>query len=298
MNTVTGAFGYTGSYITKQLLDTGAEVSTLTNSPDKKSAEDPDIAIHPFHFNDPTSLQESLQNTKILFNTYWIRFEYSDRTFQQTVENSRILFESARAAGVEKIVHISITNPSLDSDLPYFRGKAQVEEILKDSGLAYSILRPALLFSAKSILVNNIAWTLRRFPVFGMFGDGKYQMQPIHVDDLASLAVQEAGIKENKIINAIGPETFTFEQFVKTIGDAIDKKKPIIPVPPWSAQIISKGAQPFLDDVLITKDEVKGLMRGLLYVNDAPVGSTFFTEWVKTHRSQLGKQYESELARR
>ena len=194
----------------------------------------------PFHFDQPERLAESLAGVSVLYNTYWVRFNHRRFTFADAVRNSRTLFDAARQAGVERIVHVSITNPSLDSPLEYFRGKAEVEEALQASGVSYAILRPAVLFGGEDILINNMAWTLRRLPVFGVFGRGDYRLQPIHVDDLASLAVAQGQRRENVTINAIGPETFTYRELVETIGQIIGRRRPLLPLPPcW--RILGRG---------------------------------------------------------
>jgi NADH dehydrogenase len=227
-----------------------------------------------------------------------VRFNH--RLFQHAdaVSNTRILFEAARAAGVERIVHISITNPSLDSPLEYFSGKAQLEQALTQSGISHAILRPTVLFGKEDILINNIAWALRRLPVFGVFGNGEYRLQPIYVDDLAALAVEQGSKRENVTIDAIGPETFSYRDLAKTIGEIIGKNKPVISVPPsvgyWVGTLLGKC----MGDVMITREEIKGLMADLLCVNSPATGTTVLTEWARKHADQLGKQYTSELARR
>ena len=167
-----------------------------------------------------------------------------------------------------------------------------------DSGISYAILRPAILFGKEDILVNNIAWTLRRLPVFGVFGDGRYRLQPIHVDDLADLAVEHAATRENVIVNAIGPETFSYRELVACIGDAIGRRRPILSVPPWFGYAMSRVVGKLVGDVIITRDEIKGLMAGLLCVDAPPVGKTALTQWVKANADTLGRKYASELARR
>lgn len=171
---VTGAFGYSGKYIAQRLLECGCVVRTLTDSPQRNNPFGDVVSAEPFHFDEPKKLIESLKGVSVLYNTYWVRFNHQDFTFADAVDNTKILFDSARQARVERIVHVSITNPSLDSTLEYFRGKAQLEEALVCSGMSYAILRPAVLFGREDILINNIAWFLRRFPVFGVFGRGHY----------------------------------------------------------------------------------------------------------------------------
>jgi NADH dehydrogenase len=295
---VTGAFGYSGKYIAARLLDKGHRVITLTNSVHRPNPFGEKIKAFPFHFNEPAKLVEVLKGISVLYNTYWVRFNHKLFTHADTVKNTITMFNAAKEAGVERIVHISITNPSADSHLEYFSGKAKLEQALIDSGISYSILRPTVLFGKEDILINNIAWVLRRFPVFGVFGSGKYRLQPIYVDDLAELAVEQGESKENGIINAIGPETFTYRELVKTIAKIIGKKRPVIPVPPLLGYLMGKLVGKLVGDVTITREEIAGLMGNLLYVDAPPAGKTRLTDWAREHADTLGRKYTSELARR
>ena len=298
IHAVTGAYGYSGKHIARRLLDQGLTVRTLTNSLRRANPFGDRIRAFPFNFDQPGELTESLRGVSVLYNTYWVRYNHGTFTQADAVRNTRILFESAQAAGVQRVVHISITNPSEDSPLEYFRGKAELEKALQASGIPYTILRPAVLFGKEDILVNNIAWTLRRLPVFGVFGDGQYRLQPIHVDDLAKLAVEQGQLGENTIIDAIGPETFTYRGLVRQIAQIIGKKRLIVSVPPALGYMATTVLGKMLGDVIITRAEIKGLMAGLLYVDSPPAGTTRLTDWAKDHAQSLGKNYASELARR
>ncbi len=295
---VTGAFGYSGQYIAARLLATGVRVRTLTNSLRRPSRFGNAIEAHPYNFDRPDDLARSLEGAAVLINTYWVRFDHADFTHGQAVRNTLTLFDAARKAGVPRIVHVSITNPSIQSTLPYFRGKAQLEAALRESGLSYAILRPAVLFGSQDILINNIAWMLRRFPVFGVFGEGRYQLQPIFVDDLARLAVEAAGSSENVVQDAIGPETFTYRELVSVIGDAIGRRRRVVSIPPWLGVAIGRLIGEVVGDLVITRDEVAGLMQNLLMTSSAPAGRTRLSEWARQHRDELGRRYSSELARR
>ncbi|MCP4697382.1 MAG: NAD(P)H-binding protein [Gammaproteobacteria bacterium] len=298
LHAVIGAFGFTGKYITRRLLAKGHRVITLTNSPHRANPFEDKVRAYPFHFDNPDKLAENLRGVSVLYNTYWVRFNHPLFTHANAVENVRVLFESARKAGVKRIVHISITNPSKDSPLEYFSGKAKMEEALLASGVPYSILRPPVLFGDEDILINNIAWLLRRVPVFAVFGGGKYRLQPIYVDDLAELAVREGENNKNVIIDAIGPETFAYRALVEEIGEIIGKKRPIIPVFPVIGYLAGSLLGKLLNDVFITRAEIEGLMADLLYVDSPPAGKTRLTDWVKQHADSIGTRYASELARR
>lgn len=298
IHAVTGAFGYSGRYIARRLLNKGHKIITLTNSLHRINPFGEKVQAYSFNFDNPDKLIDILRRVTVLYNTYWVRFNHKKFSHADAVKNTFTLFDAAKKAGVKRIVHISITNPSNEFNLEYFSGKAKLEEILKDSGLSYTILRPTVLFGKEDILINNIAWALRRFPVFAVFSNGQYRLQPIYVDDLAELAVEQGENKEDIVINAIGPETFTYKGLIKTIGDIIGKKRPIISVPPEVGYIAGILIGKLVGDVMITRDEITGLMNGLLYVDSPPVGKTKLTEWIKEHRDSLGRRYTSELARR
>jgi NADH dehydrogenase len=295
---VTGAFGYSGKYIAQRLLDAGHEVHTLTNSTHRANPFAGRIEAHPYHFDAPEELARSLRGTTVLYNTYWVRFDHTDFTHAVAVDNTMKLFAAAAEAGVQRVVHVSITNPSEDSHLPYFSGKARLERGLKESGLSHAILRPTVLFGPEDILINNIAWMLRHFPLFGTFGDGRYRLQPIYVDDLAALAVEQGAVREDCTIDAIGPETFSYRDLVLAIGEIIGKRRPVIPIPPRLGYLVGRIVGRLIDDVVVTWEEVEGLMADLLYTESPPAGTTRLTDWAREHRDDLGRRYASELARR
>lgn len=294
---VTGAFGYTGQYITRRLLALGRRVATLTSrSPDDSPFGD-DVPAMPFHFDVPEKLQQSLRGAVTLYNTYWVRFPHRQVTFDAAVENTRTLIRAAEAAGVERIVHVSITNPSADSPLPYFRGKAVIERAFLESGLSYAIVRPTVIFGPEDILINNIAWLLRRMPMFGLFGRGDYRVQPVFVEDFADIVVDAGQRRDNIVIDAVGPDVYSYATMVRLIRDAINSRARIVPIPPRAAWLVGQCVGRFVGDVIITRDEIEGLMSGLLVSDAAPTGRTALADWLADHADTVGTMYTSELKR-
>jgi NADH dehydrogenase len=298
IHAVTGAFGYSGRYIAARLLEQGRTVVTLTNSVNRANPFGGKVRALPLAFGEPDKLVAALAGVDVLYNTYWVRFNHRLFIHAQAVANTLVLFDAARRAGVRRMVHVSITNPAEDSPLEYFSGKARLEQALQASGLSYAILRPTVLFGREDILINNIAWALRRFPFFAIFGDGSYRLQPVHVDDLANLAVAQGLRSENVIINAIGPETFTYRELVKAIGAAIGRPRPLVNVPPGVGCLLGKLVGWFMHDTFITREEIRGLMAELLHVDTPATGDTPLTVWMKKNAATLGLRYASELDRR
>jgi len=261
---VTGAFSYSGKYITRRLLERGEEVITLTGHPDRPDPFGGKVKSYPLDFTDVHGLTESLRGVGTFYNTYWVRFDKGRNTQPLAVENTRILMKAAAEAGVNRIVHISITNPSPDSPLPYFWGKFANEKTVIGSGLSYAILRPTVLFGTEDILINNIAWLLRRFPFFALPGDGSYRLQPVYVEDLADLAVEYGRRNENIVTDAVGPDIFTFREMVQLIGRTIGQTRPILSVTPMLALAAAQFVGIFVGDVVLTSEEVAGLIADLL----------------------------------
>ena len=294
---VTGAFSYSGKYITQRLLSRGEEVFTLTNHPNRPDPFEGKVKALPLNFENKNELIENLRGADVLVNTYWVRFDKGRNTQPKAVENTKTLVDAAVKAGVKRIVHISIANPSADSHLPYYWGKAANEKAVTDSGLSYAILRPTVLFGKEDILINNIAWLVRRFPIFGLPGDGSYKLSPVYVDDLAALAAEAVFKKENYIWDTVGPDEFSFKELVELIAQTVGKKTLIIPIPPRLALFAAQFLSLFVNDVILTPEEVDGLMANVLISKEPPRCKTSLKDWLNEHKATVGKEYASELAR-
>jgi uncharacterized protein YbjT (DUF2867 family) len=294
---VTGASGYTGRYITRLLLSRGRRVRTLTGHPARANPFGDQIESAPFNFDRPDDLARSLEGADTVFNTYWIRFPYGGQTFDSAVENTRVMIAAATRAGVRKFVHISVTNATTSSPLPYFRGKAMVEEALKESALSCAIIRPALIFGVEDILLNNIAWLLRRFPFFAIPGRGDYRVQPIFAADLAEIAADAARDDLRVILDAVGPEIFTFDELVRMLASAVHRKARIVHVAPRIALAMTQIVSSLVRDVMLTRDEIRGLMTNLLVTDSPPNAPTRFSQWLASNADKIGIAYASELAR-
>jgi uncharacterized protein YbjT (DUF2867 family) len=298
LDLVTGAFSYSGSHIARRLLDAGRGVRTLSFHPGRPHPLQASVQALPYRFDDPEALAASLAGVSTLYNTYWVRFDHGDTSFEQAIERSRALFTAARRAGVERIVHLSITNPSLGSPLPYFRGKALVEDALTQVGVSYSIVRPTWIFGGDhDVLVNNIAWILRHTPVFAMPGNGAYLVQPVHVEDLASICTNAARAGGNLVVDAAGPETMSFDELVTLIRDAIGARALVVHVPAPIMGLAARALGLVVRDVVLTTDEIDGLLAGLLVSHEPPLGEIAFTDWLDHNRESVGRRYANELRR-
>lgn len=298
LDLVTGAFSYSGSYIAQRLVDAGHRVRTLSFHPDRPHPLQSSVEALPYRFDEPAALAQSFEGVSTLYNTFWVRFDHGQTTFEQAVERSQALFTAARTAGVERIVHVSITNPSVSSSLPYFRGKARVEQSLAEVGVPYSIVRPTLIFGGyRDVLVNNIAWIMRRAPVFPIPGNGAYLVQPIHIEDLARICTDVARGGETLVVDAAGPQTMPFAELVALIRRATGARAPVVHVPSAMMVLAGRALGLLTHDVVLTSDEIEGLMAGLLVSHKPPLGQISFSDWLHDNRTTVGRTYANELER-
>jgi uncharacterized protein YbjT (DUF2867 family) len=296
LDAVTGAFSYSGAAIARRLGQAGHRLRTLTGHPGRAPAG-AGIDVRPLDFTDPAGLAESLRGVHTLYNTYWVRFARGRVDHQAAVANSRVLFAAAAQAGVARVVHVSITNPSPDSRYPYFRGKAEVEQDLAASGLSHAIVRPAILFGGDGVLVNNIAWLLRRVPVFAIGGRGDYRVRGIHVDDLAALCVELGAGSQTAVLDAVGPQRLTFRELVCAVRSAIGSRALLIDVPGPVLLAFSRALGTLLRDTLLTSDEYYAMTDGLADSPSPATGQVAFTDWAAQNGARLGLRYASELDR-
>jgi uncharacterized protein YbjT (DUF2867 family) len=297
LDAVTGAFSFTGGFIARRLLASGRRVRTLTNHPHRPGSDAMDLEVAPLRFEDRDALIESLRGVDVLYNTYWIRFPHAGIDFGDAVANTRKLIGAAAEAGVHKIVHISVSNPSIESPLDYYAGKARAEAVVRESGLAWAVVRPTLIFGLGDILLNNIAWLLRRMPVFLVPGNGAYRLQPVAGDDVADIAIWAAGQPDDVTVDAAGPDTLSYAELVDNIAIAIHHTRRIVFTPPALTLFAGRVLGRSVNDVILTRQELAGLMDGLLVSKEPPRGTSRIDDWLLQTSDTLGTKYASELDR-
>jgi NADH dehydrogenase len=293
---VTGAFGYSGAAIARELIAAGHQVRTLTGHPGRAPAGT-EVDVRPMDFGDPGALARDLTGAHTLYCTYWIRFPQGSATHEAAVSNLRTLFEAAARAGVQRIVHTSITHADPASPYPYFRGKGEAERFLADCGVPYAIARPAIFFGGNGVLLNNIAWLLRHLPVFAIGGRGDYRIRPIHVDDMAKLCVRLGGESANVTVDAVGPESVTFRDMVLAIKAATGSHAAVVPAPGWLIPPVARVLGLVLRDVLLTGEEYRAMAEGLADSSAPAAGETVLSDWIAKHGADLGRTYANELVR-
>ncbi len=295
---ITGASGFIGSAVTERLLPRHA-IRSLTSHPHKNRFGERVRNIL-YDFERPERMDEAFEGADAFVHSYYIRFPHAGDTFERAVARAGVLFERARRAGVRRIVHVSVSNADEASDLPYYRNKGRLERLVRESGLEFAILRPALVFGPGDILLNNIAWFLRRAPVFGIFGDGAYRVQPVALDGFGALvaeAVDSPG--SGAITDVAGPADYTYLDMVRLIRAAVGSHAAPIRMPAPLALAASWATGFLVRDVILTRDEARGLTEEYLYSPHPRRVGESLENWLERPdvRDYLGRSYVSELER-
>ena len=284
MDLVTGAFSFTGRYVAGHLLAEGREVRTLTRRPLSASPFGDRVRAFPPDFEDPAALR----GVDTLYNTYWVRFPDRTAGFGDAVANSIALFETARDAGVRRVVQLSVTNADPVSPYAYFRGKAEVEAALARSGLSYAIVRPTLVFGRGEVLLNNVAWLLRHLHVFVLPGRG-CRTQPIAAEDVAALCVEAAAGDENLTFDSAGPEVFTFEEIVHLVRASVGARAGVVQGGSWSVRALASALGAAAGQTLLSAEELAALGDDLLTSSEPPRGTRRLGDWLAANGAGLGK---------
>lgn len=287
MDVVTGAFSFTGRYVAARLLESGREVGTLTRWSQAESPFGNRVRALPLDFRDPAVLVAALEGAETLYVTYWIRFPDRATSFGAAVANSERLFAAAREAGVGKVVYLSVANAAADSPHPYFRGKARVEAALAASGLPHAIVRPTLVFGEGEVLVNNVAWLLRRLPVF-VLPRRRCALQPVAAEDVAELCVTAAREASDSNVDAAGPDVFSFEELTRLVRAAVGSRAAIVRASGRTTLALSRALGALTRQTLVTADELQALEDGLLTSDELPRGTRRLADWLEASAPWLG----------
>lgn len=304
---ITGAWSYSGMPIARALLSAGYEVRSLTNRP--IPVPDPHqgrVQSVPYGRFSVPDLARALDGIEALHCGYWTRHDRPPvghsgpwTSHAQAVENSGNLVEAARQAGVRRLVWTSIANPGLDWDLSYYRGKAEVERLVRASGIPYAILRPACFFGRgdSDILIQNVAWAARHLPLLPIPSGPPYRIRPIHVDDFASLVVEAVASRESWVRDATGPDRIEFGAFIRLLAGLTGGWGRPVRLPLLVCRALYAIASRLCRETILTPDELRGLSRNRLDSTDPPLGTTSLRAWLEEHARTAGRRLAREPGR-
>ncbi len=225
---VSGGTGFVGGYLSAELLRRGHRLKLLTHRRQGADLEGVEFVVG--DVTDQKSYAEALRGCDVVINLVGIIREFPGKgiTFDRLhVEATRALVAVARQAGIERYLQMSALGTRPNAVSRYHQTKYQAEELVRTSGLSFTIFRPSLVFGPEDAFVNMLAGYIRSYPAVPVIGDGEYQLQPISVGDVArcfSLAL-ELPQTIGRTFELCGPDRFSYNELLDSIGAALGKKR-------------------------------------------------------------------------
>jgi len=239
---VTGASGFVGNVVVKELLAQGHEVRALVRrGSEKKLQERERVEIAPGDCLDHEALEVAAAGCDAVIHLVGIIREFPGRgiTFEQVhVQATRNVVDAAQAAGARRYLHMSALGARPEPADPYHVTNFQADEYVINSALTHTIFRPSVIYGPEDQSINLFARHIRRLAFFPIIGDGTYRLQPVPVWTVARALVMalELPTSENRIYEVGGPEPLTYNEVIDTIARVLGRKIKKIHQPVWTMQ--------------------------------------------------------------
>jgi uncharacterized protein YbjT (DUF2867 family) len=260
---VTGGTGYVGHHVVTRLLEAGDRVIALARHPDRVRDLACDVVAG--DVADPASLTGAIPAGVAIVHLVAIIRPSGAQTFERVIaEGTRNLVAAARAAGAARIVYVSAIGARADGPTPYFRAKWAAEEAVRGSGLPYVILRPSFVFGPDDEVFNTFARMLRRAPVLPVMGDGRYEIQPVAVWDLAAAVAKAVrpGPWDGREYDLVGPQAMSFNAAMQALMTASGRRRPLLHIPLAAARLQASLLPKVTAKAPISRDQLTMLLEG------------------------------------
>jgi NADH dehydrogenase len=261
---VTGASGLVGRRLVARLLAAGVTVTAFVRAAGRLDAPAVDtLSVAVGDVTDPDSIARALAGCDAvvhLANASGVTDE--TRVHAVNVGGIDHVLAAARAAGVGRLIFTSTISATRDRLGPYGRTKRLAEDRVRASGIPFVILRPSLVYGGDDRgLVGTLARHLRTLPVMPVIGNGRIQLDPVHLDDLCG--VIEACLERDDVLgrtyDVLGPDRVTLDDFLRRLGDILGVRRPLLHLPAHASLLLARVLGQLMTHPPLTVDNVLGL---------------------------------------
>ena len=260
---ITGATGFIGQHLVKQLVEAQYPVCSLIRPSPRERSFAPGVRTHIVagDLNDLPALRVALYHASHVVHLAGIWEETGRDTFESAnLQGTRNLVDAMKEVGVKRLITIGSIGAHTHSAYPFMRIKAQMDDIVEASELDYTVLESSVVYGPGDNWTETIALALHRFPFFFPIpGDGRARLQPLHVGDLAKciLACIANDRTSRKTYIAGGPQQMTYDELVNIIMQAVQRPRRKRYLPPASAARWSDFMRGFIGGrVLYTRTQL------------------------------------------
>jgi NADH dehydrogenase len=273
---ITGGTGFVGRHLARKLISEGHEVVLISRGVDHRDSTIRELAgatFAPIGTSDITSLTTAFEGCQAVAHLGGINREIGDQTYAKVhFQGTANVVEAAKVAGVEKILLLSFLRARPNCDSPYHESKFAAEELVRHSGLDYTIFKAGVIYGSGDHMLDHITHALHTFPIFLLVGFKKQPVRPLAVDDLVK--VMMASIDEGELsrmtVPITGPEEMVLGEAVGRIARLAGKRRLTFPVPVWLHYAMAWFFERTMTVPLAAKAQVRILSESLAEPTLAP----------------------------
>ena len=265
---ITGATGFIGGHLARRLLADGHHVVLLTRGASRRSASsNMNANFVTSDLSDPTVLADAFSGCDAVAHCAGINREIGKQTYQKVhVEATRNVVKAAQQAGVRKILLMSFLRARPNCGSAYHESKWAAEEIVRNSGLDYTIIRAGVVYGLGDHMLDHLSHAVHTFPLFAMVGLKEKSIRPLAIDDL--IEVLHAALVEDRLgcntVAVTGPEELHLSEAVRRVARIAGETIWMVRIPVWSHYILARFWELTMKVPLVARAQVRILSEGVV----------------------------------
>jgi uncharacterized protein YbjT (DUF2867 family) len=261
---ITGGTGFVGQHLTDRLKSEGHEIISLARH---QRNDDESVRFVSTDLANVRTLVSAFQNCDAVAHCAGINRELGKQTFQRVhVQATRNVVAAAQKAGVKRISLVSFLRARPDCGSPYHESKWQAEEIVRNSGLDYTIFKAGVIYGLGDHMLDHLSHALHTFPIFGLVGLKQKSVKPLAIEDFvhAMRAALIEGRLKNQTVAILGPEEMLLSEAVRRVAEVVGKKPIMFRLPIWSHQLMARGFELSMKVPLTSVAQIRILSEGVV----------------------------------
>lgn len=267
---ITGGTGFVGSHLARALTQQGHQVAIIARGADKRNhtiRKLRNATFHPIGTSDEAELAAAFAGCDAVAHCAGINREIGSQTYQKVhIEGTRNVVNAARQAGVKKILLVSFLRARPASGSGYHESKFAAEEIVRASGLDYTIFKPGVIYGRGDHMLDHLSHAFHTFPIFALVGLREQPVRPLAVADFAHIMC--AAITQDRLtrqtVHVTGPEEMTLGEAVRRVARAVGKRPFMFRMPLWFHRAFGWVCERTMVIPLVSSAQVRILSEGVV----------------------------------
>lgn len=267
---ITGGTGFVGGHLARELVKQGHQVVLIARGHDTRDTairEEKDVTFVACGLDSTAALQQAFHGCQAVAHCAGINRERGAQTYQAVhIDGTRHVVEAARGAGVQKVLLVSFLRARPDCGSGYHESKFAAEEIVRSSGLDYTILKEGITYGKGDHMISHLGWAMRTLPAFGYVGLRESTLRPVSVHDMVRIMVAAltADRLNNETVAVMGPEEMPLSAAINRVADVVGRRPWLrMPLPIFVHRMLALVWEATMTIPLASRAQVQMLAEGL-----------------------------------